>query len=528
MNTLERQLADYGDGQRELHGPITPDELIARGSLAAAPDTGVDSDQSGTGERRGSDLTVSDLRGPVEPAAPMSPKRRTIVAAAVAAALVVAVGIVVADSNDDSNVVTDAISSASSPEPVRSPSTVDPVVPATATDALGHRWSRVLHDEVIVDRPPFNSSGIIDVTVGGPGLVAVGEVGEVGEVDAGVAVWTSVDGITWSRVPHDEAVFGGADRMQSVTTGGPGLVAVGGARDDHDDHDDQGAVVWTSVDGVTWSRVPHDETVFGGAGEQTMASVTAGGPGLVAVGSDASDAAVWTSVDGITWSRVPHQPAVFGGEGGQTMESVTVGGPGLVAVGVDGFLAVDRGQSANWKTDFLGSAAVWTSVDGTSWSRVPDDDAVFGGEGNQWMDDVTAAGPGLVAVGGDWLREGDGAAAVWTSVDGVTWSRVPRDAAVFGGENDQAMNSVTSTGSGLVAVGRAWAQSGEDSAASVWTSVDGITWSWMGYNEEVFGGPARSQFMTSVIATDSVVAAVGADGSLPSRGAPIWIASLED
>lgn len=158
------------------------------------------------------------------------------------------------------------------------------------------------------------------------------------------------------------------------------------------------------------------------------------------------------------------------------------------------------------------------------------------------MDDVTTAGPGLVAVGGDWLSEGDGAAAVWTSVDGVTWSRVPRDAAVFGGENDQAMNSVTSAGSGLVAVGRAWAESGDESAASVWTSVDGITWSWMGYDEEVFGsqdnsseqlssGPVFSeyrQFMTSVIATDSVVAAVGAHWSGPSHGAAVWVASLED
>ena len=68
--------------------------------------------------------------------------------------------------------------------------------------------------------------------------------------------------------------------------------------------------------------------------------MTAGGLGLVAVGSDASggdpDAAVWTSPDGITWFRVLHDEAVFGGERFQTMNSVTAGGPGLVAVGSDG------------------------------------------------------------------------------------------------------------------------------------------------------------------------------------------------
>ncbi len=73
---------------------------------------------------------------------------------------------------------------------------------------------------------------------------------------------------------------------------------------------------------------------------QLMHSVTAGGPGLVAVGWDESggdsDAAVWTSPDGITWSRVPHDEAVFGGEADAGMSTVTAGGPGLVAVGASG------------------------------------------------------------------------------------------------------------------------------------------------------------------------------------------------
>ena len=79
---------------------------------------------------------------------------------------------------------------------------------------------------------------------------------------------------------------------------------------------------------------------MGGAGNQRMFSVTVGGPGLVAVGRDESggdsDAAVWISVDGITWSRVPDDEAIFGGAGTQVMVGVTVGGPGLVAVGWDG------------------------------------------------------------------------------------------------------------------------------------------------------------------------------------------------
>jgi hypothetical protein len=113
-------------------------------------------------------------------------------------------------------------------------------------------------------------------------------------------------------------------------------------------------VVWTSVDGITWSRVPRDDSVFGGPGDQEPASVTVGGPGLVAVGMEGycecsvSDSAngyvpvVWTSADGITWSRVPYDEAVFGDHFQLTVTSVTAGGPGLVAVGTGGVIVAER------------------------------------------------------------------------------------------------------------------------------------------------------------------------------------------
>jgi hypothetical protein len=245
------------------------------------------------------------------------------------------------------------------------------------------------------------------VTVGGPGLVAVGSVGNDGDAEA--AVWTSVDGITWSRVAHDEAVFGaiGGQEMNSVTVGGPGLVAVGNGTDH------RGADVWTSVDGITWSLVTDDEarrdagygifgppwTIFGGA--QGINSVIAAGPGLVAVGSNRGGAAVWTSVDGLTWSAVPADEAVFGGTGNQMMHSVTVTGAGLVAVGASG--GYDHDQFTRPE------AVVWTSVDGITWSRVAHDEAVFGGAG---MHSVTVAGAGLVAVG-DESSQPRGPAAEW-------------------------------------------------------------------------------------------------------------------
>ena len=223
---------------------------------------------------------------------------------------------------------------------------------------------------------------------------------------------------------------------RSVTAGGPGFVAVGSGlahdqrvpRSSAASDIDVVAAVWTSTDGVTWSRVPHDESVFGGPGQPSMKIVIAGGPGLVAVGTQEKDSAmfqsdidvaVWTSADGVAWSRVPHVESVFGGNDDQEIFAVIAGGPGLVAVGRDG---------ASYLLGSIGNAAVWTSPDGVTWSRVPHKDSVFGKYTDQEMRHVVTRGSGLVASGvwekdrAIWADKERGT-IVWASTDGVTWSR---------------------------------------------------------------------------------------------------------
>jgi hypothetical protein len=359
-------------------------------------------------------------------------------------------------------------------------------------------WSRVPHDETVFGGN--GGQGLVSVTVGGPGFVAVGW-------DEGDAmVLTSVDGVTWSRVPHDDAVFGGAEdghytSMDSVTAGGPGLVAVGGSWSDADDQEGQegDAAVWTSVDGITWSRVPHDEEVFGAA---SIMSVTAGGPGLVAVGMHGplgdGDPAVWTSMDGLTWSRVPHDETVFGGADSQAMYDVTVGGPGLVAVG---------GSGRDWWNPEQ-NAAVWTSVDGVTWSRVPDDESVFSSGGNPVLLSVTVGGPGLVAVGADSWPLNLAETPVWTSPDGITWTRVPNQ-----GVDRGTMTSVVAGGPGVVAVGNFGDYAFTNGA---WTSPDGITWSRAIDDDAVFAG---EDWIHDVTVAGPGLLAVGDHGG----DAAVWV-----
>ena len=390
-------------------------------------------------------------------------------------------------------------------EPSTSPPAVIPstttVIPSTTTVPLSTlTWIRVPHDRAV-----FGGEGdqvMYTVTAGGPGLVAVGN--DFSGDESVAAVWTSPDGITWTRV-QDEAVLGGEFlQMLGVTAGGPGLVAVG----TNQVGGDSNAAVWTSPDGITWTRV-QDEAVFAAEGWLEVLGVTVGGPGLVAVGlreflRDNLYAAVWASTDGITWTKAPDDEAFLSGEGARRlMASVTAGGPGLVAVGNETSVDLD--------------AAVWTSPDGITWSRVPHDETVFGGEGAQVMASVTVGGPGLVAVGSDFSG-GDKDAAVWTSTDGITWTRVPHDEAVLGGGGFQEMTSVTAGGPGLVAVGT---ESVGDSVAAVWTSTDGITWTRVPHDDTVFGGEG-DQKMSSVTVGGPGLVAVGID----ETDAAVWVAAL--
>ncbi len=356
-------------------------------------------------------------------------------------------------------------------------------------------WARVPHDEAV-----FGGDGnqwMWSVTDGGPGLVAVGS--DEPEGDWGAAVWTSTDGLAWTRVIDEQGVFTGEGRpaMNWVIPAGPGLVAVGsnGAGGHWD------AAVWTSANGLDWSLVPDDEAALDRANNQLMMEVAAGGPGLVAVGYDGPwsdlDAAVWTSTDGITWTQVPHDETLFGGEGDQWIGSVVAGGPGLVAAG---------GDWSGGDED----AAVWTSVDGLIWNRVPHDEEVFGGDGGQWIGGVVAGGPGIVAVGSD-----HGDAAAWTSPDGVTWARLFDDETVLGGTGDQWMAAITADAPGLVAVGS------DDGDAAVWTSPDGLTWAQVPHDEAVFGGEG-AQVMRAVTVGGPGLVAVGTDYEQGDQDAAVW------
>lgn len=199
----------------------------------------------------------------------------------------------------------------------------------------GSGWLRVPHDPAA-----FGESGrtsIEGLVVTPSRAVAVGVAPGIGRETRG-AVWVSDDGIGWRAVPHDSTVFGGIGtsvRINAVTAGGPGFVAVGSERVPVDGALRFDAAVWWSVDGEVWERVDPADPILAGAGSQVLWDLVEADGRLVVVGGDAGAGAVWWSDDGRSWERLTGIDGVFGGVGGATqLQRVVMLGERLVAAGV--------------------------------------------------------------------------------------------------------------------------------------------------------------------------------------------------
>ena len=430
---------------------------------------------------------------------------------------------------------------------------VDAVVWITS---LGAGTERADDDGVAVP----GDQHVLDVAVLGDTPVAVGWEETPAGVDAAAWVVATAEAdpadaeaaegpvLGWQRVSGEEALAGvGEQRMEAVAPlgrfGAVGWIAVGSVPGSGDDTD---GAVWRSIDGHRWDLTQ----TFGGPGDQRLLGVAPGASGLAAVGVDGESAAVWSSGDGSALVRVPHDDAVFGGPGDQQARAVSP------LPGVVGWLAVGSDGGAG-----EGDAAVWLSLDGSSWERVADDGAL-GGAGAQALHGVTAGDGGLTAVGVDgasaaawsstdgrtWVQSelgpgqasgiaarpggavvavgstaGDGLdAAVWRSADGRTRERVTGDD--LSGHADQELAAVTAGDDLAVVVGRSDRGGGDDAAA--WASNDGAAWARAPHDENVFGSD-QAQRMAAVAAQEGMVVAVGWSGSTPeSRDAAVWVAEL--
>jgi hypothetical protein len=290
----------------------------------------------------------------------------------------------------------------------------------------------------VLGRPLGENSVLHAVAADDDRYVAVGLNGN------GATAWASSDGVTWDQTSSGGAFAAVPLRLTSVIHWSGGFAAAGFEGTEFGTAD---AAFWSSDDGLRWRRV----RTASGFRDARVWAIAEGGPGLVAVGA-AGDAnaggpvAVWTSPDGRRWARNPDDP-IFHGVRARTIASVPA--IGLIAAGED--LAGDTG-------------VVLRSTDGIHWARAPQAPAL-GRPGIQIrMYAAIAGGPGVVVVGTATEGVQYGEAVVWTSPDGIAWSRDPAGAEFADGE----LTAVAASGSRLIAVGDRG--SPDTYVATVWTS----------------------------------------------------------
>jgi hypothetical protein len=370
--------------------------------------------------------------------------------------------------------------------------------PRPTTNVRSAGWGRV------PDHPGlFGSSDLEQVTTvesTDAGLIAVGA------HSYEPAVWAAPDPDSWERLTRVEP--GQGDRpaiIWAVAQHGDTYVAVG-SESDH-------AAVWVSEDAGTWRLVDRSDDVFGAAGEYSaMMSVIwfndrwlAGG--YFSHGDRTPDnAAVWSSSDGHAWSREVAVSAELVGER-PTISGLAATSDRVVAVGSISSLVGPVGLRP----------AIWTSSDGTTWQTIPMPDT----------GSPKASLPSVSVAHGRWVAVGDDGhdAMIFTSTDGVDWVRVNDPLEYEYSTAKTVMSDVAPTADGWVAVGSA-EDSGQPTDAAVWNSADGLEWTRVYADNAIFGGPDR-QAMVGVATLESGAVAVGWDASTGSARGAAWVQRRE-
>jgi hypothetical protein len=345
-------------------------------------------------------------------------------------------------------------------------------------------------------------------TVFGPYLASVGGrlymVATASAVDGteSTVVRSSSDGKTWEQISEPGAFENDGPRFfaQGISDDGKGgLIVVGGLPGGESESIVPAA--WHSADGRTWTRAQ-----VGTPALARMSAVAARPGAIVAIGDgrvgggsgSVGDQSVnqmyaWFSSDGNAWSQV-----VLPDSSGFIPSAITSWGGGFAAIAqLDGITL---------------SSSVWTSADGRTWHKSPQDFARFTPTA------MAGFGGRLVAVGNHQDPQSSVAGFVpasWSSSDGRTWveSRASARQVATG------FGYVAVVGDTLVAIGANYR--GQEQplgivgstpapapAANVWISSDGSTWRLLPEDPSFIVG---SNFNTHVASLDTriVVATYG-------------------
>ena len=365
----------------------------------------------------------------------------------------------------------------STPTPFVSPATAAPLTGATSGPS-GAPFGPFAK----LDSFPANGAfEVTDVSVTPGGYIAVGFGGLNGADYDGVRqgiVWTSVDGMSWSQSVDPSLVNVSPFR---VVAKGSDLFMLGSlsacAEFDENctDVPQAGNGVWRSTNGGPWELLPQLPDMQNGFIDGMF--LAADRLVVFGDGGDTNETTVWMSQDGATWTSTTDLVG---------MDPVTA-----IAVGPAGFSAFGTYFDESMYDVVLVAA---TSNDGVHFS--PANAPALVGTG---IDDLAVGPGGMVGVGYHSIElfNEDGVAV--HSTDGLTWTEATNTDGSFSGSSLKNVHSLAA--GGYVALG--YTPGAGDSFlldGVAWFSADGSDWKLIGRLDGGF-----SQLSTSALGPGGVV-----------------------
>jgi hypothetical protein len=293
------------------------------------------------------------------------------------------------------------------------------------------------------------------------------------------ALWTSDDARAWVEVPvRPVSVYGPSQLLTSVACRDGLAVAVGATSGGV--HGNPRVSTWAGAAGGPLAEQPAAFELFGGPDAIGVGKLAGGGPGggsgpgwlIVGAWRDANGgagAAVWVDPDGRGFRLVNADPALESDARGPTVAQDATARPGgftlIGSVGTPGSRVAAR------------DPAVWTSVDGLAWRRVP----VPAADEDEELQRVLADGGGELAVG----VTGTGFGAWRGTASGDGWHAVGR----FGSFAGSGLPAIAALATGPS--GDAYAIVGDGARYRLWSSPDGATWTERGLPVAVPVGEQR-------------------------------------
>ena len=217
----------------------------------------------------------------------------------------------------------------------------------------------------------------------------------------------SADGLHWlAGTPLDISGLSSEIRVGAID-GPSGLLAIGGYPSGTCGGPSPIAALWTSSDGLVWSRAALPSA------SASVYTIDGGANGYIASGtlSDGATPAVWLSADGRVWRQV------------------TLPGPNAGGIVVDGAISFAGGYvlSGAQRVEVGCGASelvpsLWWSTDGRAWTKSPLAGAMPASDVQVMTSRISDHA--LMAIGSEWGDSGQSTKLVWVTADGRTWKPV--------------------------------------------------------------------------------------------------------